>query len=192
MLESTLDHPCRICPALFSSSWAGDPVWYQCIPLPFLIYLCFEWRSCKRDKLPMMPCVCARVRGGGHTLGPWLDLLPAEQQHLSQCFICSSGLNFCDKTECKEYGRRRKGEQVDPTHSLQPITLLFLLDSVKIEAWENSVSDYFCNLQTQGQSVNDTASKPWAWSNSMRGWLNSVSCPQHPNLLVQKLSLLYM
>ena len=78
-------------------------------------------------------CVLEREEVG-MWLSPWLDLLPAKQQHSSQRFILSLGFKFCDKTEYKEYGRRRKGEQVDPTHPLQPTTLLFLLDSVKIEA----------------------------------------------------------
>lgn len=85
---------------------------------PFLIYLWFELRSCKKDKLFVMPCVCVLEQEEvGTWLGSWLDLPPAQQHCSSQPFIRSLRLNFSDKTECKEYVRKRKGELIDPIHS---------------------------------------------------------------------------
>lgn len=68
MLESTLGHHATF--VLLSTPGAGLHTWYQCIPLPFLICLCFESWDCKREKLPVKPCVCARVRADGLVAQP--------------------------------------------------------------------------------------------------------------------------
>lgn len=67
--------------------------------------------------------VCARVRADGTWLSPWLDLLPAKGQ-----------------TWLQRIWQKEERKLVDPTHSLQPTTLVLLLDSGKTGTWEDSVS----------------------------------------------------
>lgn len=162
--------PCYICPALFSSSWAS-----YLLPIhthSFLMHLCFGSWGCKREKLAVMPCVCARVRADGHMAQSWLDLLPAKGQNWLQ-----------------RIWQQVKAEQGDPTCFLQPTTVLFLLGSVKTGTWEDSVSKC-CAIFRLRVKVWITVSKPWAQSNSMLAWLNSVSCPQHPNYFCAEVVLI--